>query len=116
MLLFIINIISFYILQLETELIQTAQKSDCYSYDETTKCDFQTPSEYIDIIKRSSENVYARTEALASKKTSFKVMKRLQYLHTKIEQNTIVVVIVNIRTHQIQKMFTACYIEKIRSI
>lgn len=62
---------------LETELIQTAQKSDRYSYDETTKCDFQTSSEYIDIIKRSSENVYARTEALASKKTSFKVMKRL---------------------------------------
>nr|XP_033334277.1 UV radiation resistance-associated protein [Megalopta genalis] len=51
-------------LTLETELIQTAQK-----------CDFQASSEYIDIIKRSSENVYARTEALANKKTSFKVMK-----------------------------------------
>ncbi|XP_078048608.1 UV-resistance associated gene [Augochlora pura] len=51
-------------LTLETELIQTAQK-----------CDFQASSEYMDIIKRSSENVYARTEALANKKTSFKVMK-----------------------------------------
>ncbi|OAD54507.1 UV radiation resistance-associated protein [Eufriesea mexicana] len=60
---------------LESELIQTAQKSDCYSYDETTKCDFQASSEYMDIIRRSSENVYARTEALANKKTSFKVMK-----------------------------------------
>ncbi|XP_076387065.1 UV-resistance associated gene isoform X2 [Megachile rotundata] len=60
---------------LETGLIQKAHKSDCYSYDETDKCDFQTSSEYIDTIKRSSENVYARTEALANKKTSFKVMK-----------------------------------------
>ncbi|XP_006614438.1 UV radiation resistance-associated gene protein isoform X1 [Apis dorsata] len=60
---------------LETELIETAQKSDCYLYDETNKCDFQASSEYIDIIRRSSENVYARTEALANKKTSFKVMK-----------------------------------------
>ncbi|KOC67371.1 UV radiation resistance-associated gene protein [Habropoda laboriosa] len=60
---------------LETGLIQAAQKSDCYSYDETNKCDFQASSEYIDIIRRSSENVYARTEALANKKTSFKVMK-----------------------------------------
>ncbi|XP_043260871.1 UV radiation resistance-associated protein [Colletes gigas] len=60
---------------LETELVQTAQKSDCYLYDETNKCDFETSSDYIDIIKRSSENVYARTEALANKKTSFKVMK-----------------------------------------
>ncbi|XP_076641381.1 UV-resistance associated gene [Halictus rubicundus] len=51
-------------LTLETELIQSAQK-----------CDFQASSEYIDIIKRSSENVYARTEALANKQTSFKVMK-----------------------------------------
>lgn len=55
--------------------MQTAQKSDCYSYDETNKCDFQTSDEYIDIIRRSSESVYARTEALANKKTSFKVMK-----------------------------------------
>lgn len=60
---------------METELIETAQKSDCYLYDETNKCDFQASSEYIDIIRRSSENVYARTEALANKKTSFKVMK-----------------------------------------
>ncbi|XP_050479899.1 UV radiation resistance-associated protein isoform X1 [Bombus huntii] len=59
----------------ETELMQTAQKSDCYSYDETNKCDFQASDEYIDIIRRSSESVYARTEALANKKTSFKVMK-----------------------------------------
>ncbi|CAK9803922.1 UV radiation resistance-associated gene protein [Anthophora quadrimaculata] len=62
-------------LMLQTGLIQAAQKSDCYSYDETNKCDFQASSEYIDIIRRSSENVYARTEALANKKTSFKVMK-----------------------------------------
>ncbi|CAK9818679.1 UV radiation resistance-associated gene protein [Anthophora plagiata] len=62
-------------LMLQTELIQAAQKSDCYPYDETNKCDFQASSEYIDIIRRSSENVYARTEALANKKTSFKVMK-----------------------------------------
>ena len=60
---------------LETGLIQKAQKSECYSYDETSKRDYQTSSEYIDIIRRSSENVYARTEALANKKTSFKVMK-----------------------------------------
>ncbi|XP_060817907.1 UV radiation resistance-associated gene protein isoform X1 [Bombus pascuorum] len=59
----------------ETELMQTAQKSDCYSYDETNKCDFPASDEYIDIIRRSSESVYARTEALANKKTSFKVMK-----------------------------------------
>ncbi|CAL7948415.1 unnamed protein product [Xylocopa violacea] len=60
---------------LEAELIQTAQKTDCYAYDERNKCDFQASSEYMDIIRRSSENVYARTEALANKKTSFKVMK-----------------------------------------
>ncbi|XP_076236627.1 UV-resistance associated gene [Calliopsis andreniformis] len=60
---------------LATELIQTAHKSDCYSCDETNACDFQTSSEYIDIIRRSSEQVYARTEALTNKKTSFKVMK-----------------------------------------
>jgi len=34
----------------------------------------QASNEYIDVIRRSSENVYART-ALANKKTSFKVMK-----------------------------------------
>ena len=55
-------------------------KNWCYNesvlaHDETDKCNFQASSEYIDIIKRSSENVYARTEALANKKTSFKVMK-----------------------------------------
>ncbi|XP_076175811.1 UV-resistance associated gene isoform X2 [Ptiloglossa arizonensis] len=59
----------------ETELVQTAQKSGCYPYDETNKCDFQVSSEYIDIIRRSSENLYALTEALANKKSSFKVMK-----------------------------------------
>ncbi|XP_034934086.1 UV radiation resistance-associated gene protein [Chelonus insularis] len=37
--------------------------------------DFQTSSELIDSIRRSSENVFARTEALASKTSSFKVMK-----------------------------------------
>ncbi|XP_074098660.1 UV-resistance associated gene [Cotesia typhae] len=37
--------------------------------------DYRTSSEFIDSIRRSSENVFARTEALASKKTSFKVMK-----------------------------------------
>ncbi|XP_057318740.1 UV radiation resistance-associated gene protein [Microplitis mediator] len=37
--------------------------------------DYRTSSELIDSIRRSSENVFARTEALASKKTSFKVMK-----------------------------------------
>ncbi|KAG7206337.1 hypothetical protein KM043_003708 [Ampulex compressa] len=52
------------------------QKTGCYSYEEKGKqCDIQASSEYIDIIRRSSENVYARTEALANKKTSFKVMK-----------------------------------------
>lgn len=45
-------------------------------YDEAkSQCDVQASSEYIDIIRRSSENVCARTEALANKKTSFKVMK-----------------------------------------
>ncbi|XP_066598188.1 UV radiation resistance-associated gene protein isoform X2 [Prorops nasuta] len=39
------------------------------------QCDFRTSSEYMDLIKRSSENVYARTEALANKKSSFKVMR-----------------------------------------
>ena len=37
--------------------------------------DIQASSEFIDVIRRSSENVCARTEALANKKTSFKVMK-----------------------------------------
>ncbi|XP_011298562.1 UV radiation resistance-associated gene protein [Fopius arisanus] len=37
--------------------------------------DFQASSEFINSIRKSSENVFARTEALASKKTSFKVMK-----------------------------------------
>lgn len=36
---------------------------------------YQASSELIDSIRKSSENVFARTEALASKKTSFKVMK-----------------------------------------
>lgn len=59
-----------------------AQKSDntitensCALEDKNKRCDFQASSDYIDIIRRSSENVYARTEALANKKTSFKVMK-----------------------------------------
>ncbi|KAK0098540.1 hypothetical protein PV326_007000 [Microctonus aethiopoides] len=37
--------------------------------------DYRTSTEFIDSIRKSSENVFARTEALASKKTSFKVMK-----------------------------------------
>lgn len=37
--------------------------------------DYQASTEFIDSIRKSSENVFARTEALASKKTSFKVMK-----------------------------------------
>lgn len=60
----------------DTRMILNTSKSDCYSYDEVkTQCDIQASSEYIDIIRRSSENVCARTEALANKKTSFKVMK-----------------------------------------
>ncbi|XP_015108711.1 UV radiation resistance associated protein [Diachasma alloeum] len=37
--------------------------------------DYQASTEFIDSIRKSSENVFARTEALANKKTSFKVMK-----------------------------------------
>ncbi|XP_012280784.1 UV radiation resistance-associated gene protein isoform X2 [Orussus abietinus] len=37
--------------------------------------DLQASSEYLNSMKRSSDNVFARTEALASKNTSFKVMK-----------------------------------------
>lgn len=59
---------------LETEL-KPNQRLDLISYEETSKRDYQASTEYIDIIRRSSENVYARTEALANKKTSFKVMK-----------------------------------------
>ncbi|XP_070169900.1 UV radiation resistance-associated protein isoform X2 [Polyergus mexicanus] len=63
-------------LMVDTRSILNTSKSDCYSYDEVeTPCDIQASSEYIDIIRRSSENVCARTEALANKKTSFKVMK-----------------------------------------
>lgn len=41
--------------------------------------DLQTSTEYINSIRKSSENVFARTEALANKKASFKVMRsRLQ--------------------------------------
>ncbi|KAL6422229.1 hypothetical protein ACFW04_010911 [Cataglyphis niger] len=62
-------------LMVDTKSILNMSKSDCYSYDEIKPCDIQASSEYIDIIRRSSENVCARTEALANKKTSFKVMK-----------------------------------------
>ncbi|XP_011689944.1 PREDICTED: UV radiation resistance-associated gene protein-like [Wasmannia auropunctata] len=56
--------------------ILSAPRSECCSYDEAKiQCDIQASSEYIDVIRRSSENVCARTEALANKKTSFKVMK-----------------------------------------
>lgn len=56
--------------------ILSVPKPDCYPYDEAkSQCDIQPSSEYIDIIRRSSDNVCARTEALANKKTSFKVMK-----------------------------------------
>ncbi|XP_046490380.1 UV radiation resistance-associated gene protein isoform X1 [Neodiprion pinetum] len=40
--------------------------------------DSRTSSEYIDSMRRSSENVFARTEALANKRTSFKVMRPRQ--------------------------------------
>ncbi|KYN06419.1 PREDICTED: UV radiation resistance-associated gene protein [Cyphomyrmex costatus] len=40
-----------------------------------TRSILNASSEFIDVIRRSSENVCARTEALANKKTSFKVMK-----------------------------------------
>ncbi|EZA57886.1 hypothetical protein DMN91_002469 [Ooceraea biroi] len=60
---------------MDARSILSTSKSDCYTYDEVkSQCDIQASSEYIDIIRRSSENVCARTEALA-KKTSFKVMK-----------------------------------------
>lgn len=36
---------------------------------------FTSSTEYMDSIRRSSESVYARTEALANKTTSFKVMR-----------------------------------------
>lgn len=61
---------------MDTRSILSASRSDCCSYDEAKmQCDIQASSEYIDVIRRSSENVCARTEALANKKTSFKVMK-----------------------------------------
>ncbi|XP_012530702.2 UV radiation resistance-associated protein isoform X2 [Monomorium pharaonis] len=60
----------------DTRSTLSASKPECCSYDEAkVQCDIQTSSEYIDVIRRSSENVCARTEALANKKTSFKVMK-----------------------------------------
>jgi len=60
----------------DTKSILSASKSDCCSYDEVKmQSDIQASSEFIDVIRRSSENVCARTEALANKKTSFKVMK-----------------------------------------
>ncbi|XP_012059407.1 PREDICTED: UV radiation resistance-associated gene protein [Atta cephalotes] len=60
----------------DTKSILNASKSDCCSYDEAKmQSDIQASSEFIDVIRRSSENVCARTEALANKKTSFKVMK-----------------------------------------
>lgn len=60
---------------MDTISILSESRSDC-CYDETKiQCDIQASSEYIDVIRRSSENVCARTEALANKKTSFKVMK-----------------------------------------
>ncbi|XP_071578467.1 UV radiation resistance-associated gene protein [Temnothorax nylanderi] len=58
-----------------TRSILSTSRSDC-CYDEAKmQCDIQASSEYIDVIRRSSENVCARTEALANKKASFKVMK-----------------------------------------
>ncbi|KAF7394039.1 hypothetical protein HZH68_010858 [Vespula germanica] len=53
----------------------TVTEYNCMLEEKDKQCDFQASSDYIDIIRRSSENVYARTEALANKKTSFKVMK-----------------------------------------
>ncbi|XP_011641027.1 UV radiation resistance-associated gene protein [Pogonomyrmex barbatus] len=62
--------------KVDPKLIVSTSQSDCCSYDEAKmQCDIQASSEYIDIIRRSSENVCARTEALANKTTSFKVMK-----------------------------------------
>ncbi|XP_011870520.1 PREDICTED: UV radiation resistance-associated gene protein [Vollenhovia emeryi] len=59
----------------DTRSILSTSRSEC-CYDEVKlQCDIQASSEYIDVIKRSSENVCARTEALVNKKTSFKVMK-----------------------------------------
>ncbi|KAK2586104.1 hypothetical protein KPH14_008384 [Odynerus spinipes] len=67
---------------LSKDFIVAAQESDntvteysCTLEDKNKQHDFQASSDYIDIMRRSSENVYARTEALANKKTSFKVMK-----------------------------------------
>lgn len=40
--------------------------------------DIGASSQYINSIRQSSENVYARTEALANKQTSFKVMRPQQ--------------------------------------
>ncbi|XP_046752213.1 UV radiation resistance-associated gene protein isoform X2 [Diprion similis] len=48
------------------------------SRDNTEPDDSRTSSEYINSIRRSSENVFARTEALANKRTSFKVMRPRQ--------------------------------------
>ncbi|XP_015594741.1 UV radiation resistance-associated gene protein isoform X2 [Cephus cinctus] len=45
------------------------------SNDDKKSNDLQASSEYIDSVRRSSENVFARTEALAKKNTSFKVMR-----------------------------------------
>ncbi|XP_015171627.1 PREDICTED: UV radiation resistance associated protein isoform X1 [Polistes dominula] len=67
---------------LNKDSLMATQKSDntvtdynCMVEEKMNQCEFQASSDYIDIIRRSSENVYARTEALANKKTSFKVMK-----------------------------------------
>lgn len=43
--------------------------------EDTVANDFQASTEYIDSIRKSSETVFARTEALANKNTSFKVMR-----------------------------------------
>ncbi|XP_058804895.1 uncharacterized protein LOC131672011 [Phymastichus coffea] len=56
---------------LESEI----DESECEIQNKIKSIDFTSSTEYMDSIRRSSENVYARTEALANKTTSFKVMR-----------------------------------------
>ncbi|KAJ8681517.1 hypothetical protein QAD02_017309 [Eretmocerus hayati] len=82
-------------MMVQETILQTTHKNDnsgvSQKYSNETACDtsvedrisdikdqanqITTSSEYMNSIRRSSENVYARTEALANKTTSFKVMR-----------------------------------------
>ncbi|OXU25616.1 hypothetical protein TSAR_010175 [Trichomalopsis sarcophagae] len=57
--------------KLKTELVSNV----CEVQNKMKSDEFTSSTEYMDSIRRSSKSVYARTEALANKTTSFKVMK-----------------------------------------